>query len=170
MFKIKYTTRENTKVGTHSFYAVPVPTGLLEFRDLCEEACEDNTYNTEEMMGCVSKFMKVVQRETLRGFRCKLGEDFLTVYPNITMSVKDTTDKSGNLIVATDKMVNANSAKSRLGCSVSKKFSAKFASEVSWMKVDAKGNVVDDEEDITQGNENVENNTPSGGDPNEGND
>ena len=44
MFKIKYTTRENTKVGTHSFYAVPVPTGLLEFRDLCEEACEDSEW------------------------------------------------------------------------------------------------------------------------------
>ena len=96
MSKIKYTVKENNRVGTHSFYAIPVPTGVLDFKELCEEACEDNTYSPEEMLGCVSRFMKTVQRETLRGFRCKLGEDFLTVYPNIEVSVKDHKDKEGN--------------------------------------------------------------------------
>ena len=160
MSKVKYTVKENSRVGTHSFYAIPVPTGVLEFRELCEEACEDNTYSIEEMTGCVSKFMKAVQRETLRGFRCKLGEDFLTVYPNITVSVKDHKDKEGNDVIATAAMVTANNAKSRLGCSVHKKFSAKFAAEVSWQKVDASGAAIEDE-DITQGNDNVENGTPS---------
>ena len=60
-----------------------------------------------------------------------------------------------------------------------KKFSAKFATEVQWQKVDANGNEVsDDEEDITQGNDgptpdpNEETPvTPGGGDdPNQGND
>ena len=46
---------------------------------------------------------------------------------------------------------------------VHKKFSAKFATEVQWQKVDANGNEVsDDEEDITQNNDGP---TP---DPNEG--
>lgn len=171
MSKIKYTAKENNRVGTHSFYAIPVPNGVLSFKELMDEACEDNTYSIDEMRGCVGRFMKAVQREVLRGWRCQLGEDFLVIYPNIEASVKDTKDeKTGETIVATAKMLTANGAKSRLGCTVHKKFSAKFAAEVQWQKVDASGAAVEEEEDITQGNENVENNNsnnnnepPSGG-------
>ena len=95
MPKIRYSAKENKRVGTHSFYGQAIPTGKL--------------------------------------------------------------------VVATAEMLTANNAHSRLGCSVHKKFSAKFATEVQWQKVDANGNEVsDDEEDITQGNEGP---TP---DPNEG--
>ena len=166
MAKIKYTAKENTKVGRHSFYAVPIPTGKLTFRELCEEACSDNTYSIEEMTGCVSKFMKAVQREALRGWRCDLGENFLTIYPNIEASVKDYVDKEGNTVVVTAKMLTASNAKSRLGCTVHKKFSALFAQEVSWQKVNADGTIVEEEEDITQNNENAEgggDNTQQGG-------
>lgn len=158
MAVIKYTAKENTKTGTHSWYAFPVFTGTLSFDELCEEACDDNTYSVEEMRGCVSKFMKIVQRETTRGFRCKLGNDFLTVYPNIQLSVKDELNPDGTVKkAATAKDVKANNAKSRLGCMVSTKFSAQFAANVSWQKVDKNGNTVDDEEeDITQGNGNVD--------------
>lgn len=158
MAVIKYTAKENTKTGTHSWYAFPVFTGTLSFDELCEEACDDNTYSVEEMRGCVSKFMKIMQRETTRGFRCKLGNDFLTVYPNIQLSVKDELNPDGTVKkAATAKDVKANNAKSRLGCMVSTKFSAQFAANVSWQKVDKNGNTVDDEEeDITQGNGNVD--------------
>ena len=121
------------------------------------------------MMGCVSKFMKIVQRETTRGFRCKLGKDFLTVYPNIQLSVKDGKNPDGTVKVATAKDVKANNAKSRLGCTVSSKFSDLFEASVSWQKVDKYGNAVDEEEDdITQGNGNVDPNsgdTPGGDTP-----
>lgn len=153
MAKIRYSAKENNRVGTHSFYGQAIPTGKLSFRELCEEACEDNTYSVEEMQGCVSKFMKAVQREALRGWRCQLGEDFLTIFPQIDTSIKDYTDKEGKLVVVTADMLTAVGAKSRLGCSVHKKFSAKFASEVSWQKVDASGNDIEEEEDITQGND-----------------
>jgi hypothetical protein len=163
MSKIKYTTRENTKTGTHSWYAVPVFTGTLSFEELCEEACDDNTYSIEEMMGCVSKFMKVVQRETSRGFRCKLGKEFLTLYPNIHCSVKDElNDDKSVKTAAQSKDVKATNAKACLGCTVSKKFSAQFAASVSWQKVDKNGDLVDEDDDITQGNQNVE---EPGGDP-----
>lgn len=174
MAKIKYTTKENTKTGKHSFYAVPIPTGKLTFEELCEEACSDNTFGVEEMKGCVSKFMKAVQREALRGWRCELGTNFLTIYPNIEASVKDYVDpETHQTVVATAKMVTANNAKSRLGCTVHKKFSALFAQEVSWQKVNADGSDIEEEEDITQNNENVEgggdntggNNNGGGGNP-----
>jgi hypothetical protein len=48
-------------------------------------------------------------------------------------------------------------AKSRLGATVSKKYSAQFAAEVSWQRVDASGAAVE-EEDITDNGD-----TPSGG-------
>ena len=41
MAKIKYTAKENRKVGTHSFYAVPVPTGQLTFAEMCKFACKN---------------------------------------------------------------------------------------------------------------------------------
>lgn len=157
MAKIKYSYIENKKLNTHSFYARPIYAGTLDFEELCEEACEDNTYDIDEMRGCVGRFMKAVERETLRGFRCKLGKDFLTVYPNLKLSVKDYTDKeTGQLVVATPDMLNAQNGISKLGCSVSSKFSTKFAQEVSWTKVDKSGAVAEEEDDITEGNENVE--------------
>ena len=156
MAKVKYVARENKKVGTHSFYAEPVFNGTLSFDELMEEACEDNTYSIDEMRGCVGRFMKAVQREVLRGWRCKLGQDFLTIYPNLNLSVKDYSDKkTGELVVATAAMLNAGNGRSRLGASVSTKFSQKFAQEVSWQKIDSAGNPID-EEDITQNNENTE--------------
>lgn len=159
MAKVKYCAKENKNLGTHSFYAVPVFNGKLSFAELCEEACDDNSFSVEEMQGCVSKFMKIVQREVARGFRCEVGNNFLTVYPNLSISVKDYTDKkTGELVVATADMVKANNAKARLSCTVNPKYSAKFAQEVSWMKVDAAGSIVE-EEDATQGNENVEGGT-----------
>ena len=170
MAKIRYCAKENSRVGTHSIYGKAIPTGKLSFKELCEEACEDNTYSVEEMQGCVSKFMKAVQREALRGWRCQLGEDFLTIFPQIDASIKDYTDKEGNLVVVTADMLTAVGAKSRLGCSVHKKFSAKFASEVSWQKVDANGNDLDDEEDITQGNDGPTGDDQPGGNGGGGND
>ena len=140
---------------------MPIFNGTLSFNELCEEACEDNTYSVEEMTGCVSKFMKVVQREAARGFRCKLGTDFLTVYPNIQCSVKDELNPDKTVKKAAEsKDVKANNAKSRLGCTVSPKYSLLFANSVSWQKVDKNGNAIEEEEDdITQGNGNVDPNS-----------
>ncbi|MBR4369045.1 MAG: hypothetical protein IKP52_07095, partial [Prevotella sp.] len=47
-----------------------------------------------------------------------------------------------------------------LGCTVSPKYSLLFANSVSWQKVDKNGNVIEEEEDdITQGNGNVDPNS-----------
>ena len=45
---------------------------------------------------------------------------------------------------------------------MSPKYSAQFANAVSWQKVDANGLVVEEEDDITQGNDNVDPNSGSG--------
>lgn len=157
MAKVKYYAKENTKVGTHSFYAVPVPNGTLTFNEVCEEACRNTSIEPSIMKAAVAEYMKTVQANVLKGFRVPVGEQFITVYPNLNASVKD---KQGNKTVATAKMLTANKGRSRLGASVSIKFSQEFASQVSWQKVDERTGAEIPEEDITDG---ADDNTGGGG-------
>lgn len=153
MAKIRYQARENKKTGTHSFYAQPVFAGTLTMVELCHEAFDGKAIEESTAKAAIEEFMKAVQRNVLKGFRCQIGEKFLTVYPNLQLSVKDR-EENGKKVVATAEMLSAANATSRLGCTVHPKFTQTFASEVSWQKVDAQGNPIEDE-DITQGNENV---------------
>ena len=105
------------------------------------------------MKAAVAEYMKAVKSNVLKGFRIPVGEQFITVYPNLNASVKDTKNQDGTIKeVATAKMLTANKGKSRLGASVTIKFSQQFANEVSWQKIDERtGAAVEDEEDITDG-------------------
>ena len=150
MAKIKYCVKENKSIGTHSFYAVPVFNGTLTFDEVCKEACEKTTIEPSIMRAAVEEYMNVVKRNVLKGFRVPIGNQFLTVYPNLSVSVKDEKDEKGNVVKPADaSKLTAASGKSRLGATVHKKFSLQFANEVSWQKVDATGNTVDEDEDVT---------------------
>ena len=151
MAKVKYYAKENTKLGTHSFYAVPVPNGTLTFNEVCEEACRNTSIEPSIMKAAVAEYMKTVQSNVLKGFRVPVGEQFLTVYPNLNASVKDVKDKEGKVTVATAKMLTANKGKSRLGASVSIKFSQEFANNVSWQKIDERTGAEIPDEDIIDG-------------------
>lgn len=170
MAKVKYYAKENKSLGTHSFYAVPVPNGTLTFDELCEEACENTTIEPSIMRAAVTEYMKVVKRNVLKGFRTPVGEQFLTVYPTLSLSVKDEKDESGKVVkAATARMLSATNAKSRLGATVSTNFSKEFAANVSWQKIDERTGAVIEDEDITdEGNPDVGNpdtgGTPDGGD------
>ena len=163
MAKIKVKIIENTKVGTHSFYASPVWAGTLSTEEILEEALDGKSIEPSVAKAAIEEFMKAVQRNVKKGFRCQLGKEFLTVYPNIQASAKDEKDKTtGETIVATADMVNIAGGKSRLGCTVSKKFSQQFAADVSWSRIKGTADATDEDEadDITQGNENTQ---PQGG-------
>ena len=152
MAKVKYTIKENKKVGTHSFYAIPVPNGTLDFMEVCEEACENTSIEPSLMRAAVTEYMKAVKRNVLKGFRCAVGEQFIYVYPNLEASLKDKKDAQGNIIeVAKIEDFTLAGAKSRLGATVSKKYSAQFAADVSWQRVDASGAVIDDENIVDDG-------------------
>ena len=152
MSKIRYKVVENKAVEPHSFYAIAIATGKLSFEDICEEASDGKNVTPAIMRMCVSEYMKAARRELIRGFRVPLGEDFLTLYPNIRASVKDTTDKEGKTIVATPDKVRVANGLSKIACSVSRQFSAEFARKVEWQRVDAQtGLPVEGDEDITEG-------------------
>lgn len=115
--------------------------------------------------------MKTVQTNVLKGFCVPVGEQFIMVYPNLNASVKDTKDKqTGEVTVATAKMLTANKGRSRLGASVSVKFSQEFATQVSWQKIDERTGATIEEEDITDGSETPGDggDTPGGGGENGG--
>ena len=153
MAKIKYFAKENSSVGTHSFYAVPLPNGTLTFEEVCQEACENTTIEPSIVRAAVTEYMKAVKRNLLKGFRVPLGEKFITLYPNLTLSVKDHKDKNGNLVVATAKMLNAGNGISRLGATVHPKYSLQFAEDVSWQKVDERTGAAVEEDDIVDNGE-----------------
>lgn len=163
MAKIDYTYNENTKTGTHSFYARPVSKGTLTMNDLLEEALGGTSIEPSIGRAVITEFMKTVQREVQRGFRCQLGERFLTLYPTLELSVKDYEDEQTHeTVVASPKMLNAANAYSRLGCTVHPSFSKQFAQNVSWRKVDRTGAAEDPEgNDIME--EDPENPTNTGG-------
>lgn len=145
----KYKVMENKVVGTHSFYAAPVATGTLTFDDICEEASDGKSVTSATMKMCVEEYMKAARRELLRGFRVPLGENFLYLYPNIQLSVKDVKDQHDKVIVATAKMLDIRKAVSRVGCSVSSIFSDYFRENVSWQRVDPTTGVPITDEDVT---------------------
>ena len=165
MAKIRYKVAENTKVGTHSFYAIPQWAGTLSTEEILEEALDGKSIEPSVAKAAIEEFMKAVQRNVLKGFRCQLGKEFLTVYPNLQCSVKDTKDeKTGETIVATADMLNAQQGKSRLGCTVSTKFSAKFAAEVNWQKAgDPAAADAPADDDITDNTDTGDNTGGNGG-------
>ena len=161
MAKVKYTVKENKKFGSHSFYAVPVTNGTLDFMEVCEEACDNTSIEPSIMRAAVTEYMMAVKRNVLKGFRCAVGEQFIYVYPNIEASLKDKKDAQGNIVeVAKIEDFTLAGAKSRLGATVSKKYSAQFAADVSWQRIDASGAAIDEEDIVDDGGTTP---APSGG-------
>lgn len=150
MGKCKYTLRETQK-PKHVIYAAHVSTGTLSFEDAIKFACKGTDIEESAMRRDITEFMKTVQDFALMGYRVSLGDQFLTVYPVISCSATDKVNKQTGEVekVATADDLNIRQATSRLGCSVSTKFSKRFDTEVSWVKSDKDGNVVE-EEDITE--------------------
>ena len=161
---VKYYAKENNNFDSHSFYAVPVPNGTLTFDEVCEEACLNTTIEKTLMKAAVAEYMRAVKANVLKGFRVPVGEQFLTVYPSLSVSVRDSEDEKGNQIVATAKMVTANKGKSRLGATIATAFSQEFARNVSWQKIDERtgAEVVDGDENVVEDGD--DDNPPLGGD------
>ena len=63
MAKIKYTTRENKKTGTHSFFAAPVFNGTLSTREILDEALDGKAMSPSEANAVIEEFMKAVKRK-----------------------------------------------------------------------------------------------------------
>ena len=54
MAKVKYYAKENSSIGTHSFYAVPIPNGTLTFDELLDEAMDGKSVEPSIAKACVT--------------------------------------------------------------------------------------------------------------------
>lgn len=135
MATIKYQVKENTTIGTHSFFAQAVSYSTLDISDLAEEISESIGVSPALIAAIVQRYATVAERQVMRGHRVKLG-DLLTLYPQISVSVKDELDEMGKVVKkVTADQFTIMGAKSTIGATLSQTVQQKFASSVSWKRV-----------------------------------
>lgn len=135
MATIKYQVKENTTIGTHSFFAQAVSYSTLDISDLAEEISESIGISPALIVAIIQRYATVAERQVMRGHRVKLG-DLLTLYPQISVSVKDELDEMGKVVKkATADQFTIMGAKSSIGATLSQTVQQKFASSVSWKRV-----------------------------------
>lgn len=135
MATIKYQVKENTTIGTHSFFAQAVSYSTLDISDLADEISESIGVSPALIVAIIQRYATVAERQVMRGHRVKLG-DLLTLYPQISVSVKDELDEKGNVVKAiTADKFSIVGAKSSIGATLSQTVQQKFASSVSWKRV-----------------------------------
>lgn len=160
MATIKYVIKENTTVGTHSFFASPKSYSTLTSDDIKDEVAEGMGVSPEIVASIIRRYMQVVVRNVQRGHRVKMA-DVLTVYPQISCSVKDELDADGNVVkAATADMLNVATAKSTIGATISQAVQQQFASSVSWKR---DGEPTDDADSTDTTPTDGGDDTPSGG-------
>ena len=135
MATIKYQVKENTTIGTHSFFAQAVSYSTLDISDLAEEISESIGVSPALIVAIIQRYATVAERQVMRGHRVKLG-DLLTLYPQISVSVKDELDEKGKVVKkVTADQFTIMGAKSSIGATLSQTVQQKFASSVSWKRV-----------------------------------
>ena len=79
MAKVKYYAKENSSIGTHSFYAVPIPNGTLTFDELLDEAMDGKSVERTSPRVATTKVAATATtrqaeswRDDLRDVRCKM--------------------------------------------------------------------------------------------------
>ena len=132
---IKYQVKENNTVGTHSFYAVAQSFSTLDFNDLADDVVEGLGISPSLVKTVLDRYMLVAKRNVLRGHRVKFG-DLLTIYPQISCSVKDELNDDGTVKKpATIDMFTLAGAKSSIGATIAQNVQQSFAGSVSWKRV-----------------------------------
>lgn len=135
MATIKYQVKENTTLGTHSFFAQAVSYSTLDISDLADEISESIGVSPALIVAIIQRYATVAERQVMRGHRVKLG-DLLTLYPQISVSVKDELDEMGKVVKkVTADQFSIMGAKSSIGATLSQTVQQKFASSVSWKRV-----------------------------------
>lgn len=157
---IKYQVKENKTLGTHSFYAVAQSYSTLNFEDLAEEVVEGLGISPELVATILTRYMRVAKRNVLRGHRVRFG-DLLTIYPQISCSVKDELNQDGTVKeVVTADMFSLQDAKSSIGATITQAVQQSFAQSVSWKRV---GDVTADDQNPADSDSSDDGSTNPGG-------
>ena len=138
MATIKYQVKENTNLGTHSFYSQAVSYSTLDLSDLSEEIVEGMGISPLLVSTVLNRAMQVAQRQVNRGHRVRFG-NLLTIFPKISASVKDELDAEGNVVkAATLADFTIAGGKSTIEATINQQVNQQFAQSVSWKRITEK--------------------------------
>ena len=153
---IKYSVKENNTLGTHSFYGVAQSYSTLDFDDLADDVVEGLGISPSLVKTVLDRYMLVAKRNVLRGHRVRFG-DLLTIYPQLSCSVKDELNDDGTVKkAATIDMFNLTTAKSTIGATIAQAVQQQFSQSVSWKRVTEKADGTDDTDDNPEGSDNTD--------------
>ena len=133
--KAQYFIKEAVKLAKHCFYMTFRSRGTIDFETLATNALKGSTYRPSEVIGAMRLIKEQAIEYMATGFRVDIGEDFLTIWPNILGTVKDTVDPStGQTIVADPTKLSAEDAETRVGCTVARKYNKLVSKSIEWEK------------------------------------
>ncbi|MBQ8713129.1 MAG: hypothetical protein IJ551_09980 [Prevotella sp.] len=141
MAVIPYSIKENKTLGTHSFYTQAQSFSTLTCDDMKDEIVEGLGISPDLIPTIIKRYMRVAIRGVQRGHRVRLADE-LTLYPQLSCSVKDELDDQGNVLrAATADMINVQTGKSSIGATITQAVQQEFSRNVSWKRV---GDTTDD--------------------------
>lgn len=136
--------------GIKGFYMRFFSRGTKGFRKTVESALKGSTYDAEEYIGATRLVQKQILELMAEGYRVDFGDNFITVWPNILGSIRDTVDPStGKTIAADPKKLRSQDFDSTASCTFAKQFIKKLNAIISWTKVNKSGIEIPEEEDNT---------------------
>ena len=148
--------------------------GVIDFETLVNTSLKGSTFRPSEVLGAFELIKEGAIDFMALGFRVDIGNDFISIWPNIIGSVKDTVDPStGKVIPADPSKLTAADGETKVGCTVAKKYNKKVSKIIEWKKIkesDKPEDLVDDTEDPNDNPETIPTIDTSTGSNNSGGD
>lgn len=82
-------------------------------------------------MSFLNALPETIERLLKRGYRCQL-KNFITLFTQIELSATDYTDENGEVVRADADMLKPKDAKTKVSCSVNKKFTERVKKDIEW--------------------------------------
>lgn len=127
--KYKVQHRRSQVSGKHYASLAAVSNGRISLEDLCEEVASKSHMEAFEVRGVVERLSYHALVLLSRGFRVEFGP--VTLYPKLAGTITDTDTHK----VTDDDLIVAK-GKAKLGATVSKRFTRKFANTCCWKRVE----------------------------------
>lgn len=137
MTNIVYTVNEQSGAKTHSVFAQAVTSKTLTSHELITMAMKNTTYSVSEAEAIIKELADTIKDVCGMGLACQLGDGWISFYPVVNCSIKDTVDEHGNIIPATKDMLvpTKYNACAKIGCRVSCVYQKQFNTDVHYHKV-----------------------------------
>lgn len=149
--------------GIKGYYMRFMSRGVIDFQTLVNNALRGSTYSPREVLGAWDLIKDQALEYMRMGYRVDIGDEFLSIWPNIVGVIKDGIDPStGQTVPADPKKLRSSMAETKISCTVNKKYTKQLASIIEWKKASKtdNGQIVEEEDATVDPNDNPEDITP----------